>query len=131
MPPVKAILCPLIVGGLYLGYIFSESNGQDSSVSVETKVKVHETTGLIIDEGFELVAANCLGCHSGKLIAQNRASREGWKNLIRWMQKTQKLWDLGSNEDAILDYLEKNYAPEKSGRRAPLKNIQWHLLEER
>ena len=61
---------------------------------------------------------------------QNRATRDGWRNLIRWMQKTQKLWDLEENEERILDYLAKNYAPTEGGRRTPLKDIQWYFLTE-
>jgi hypothetical protein len=93
---------------------------------------VHVMTGLKVAEGFELVRANCTACHSGKLIAQNRATREGWQEMIRWMQATQGLWELGENEAAILDYLAANYAPEETGRRANLniEEIEWYLLEE-
>ena len=85
-------------------------------------------SGLIVDEGYELVRGTCSACHSIDLVTQNSATREGWKDLIVWMQKTQKLWDLGENEELILDYLEKNYAPKEQGRRAPLKNIEWYEL---
>ncbi|PCI93802.1 MAG: hypothetical protein COB15_15660 [Flavobacteriales bacterium] len=85
-------------------------------------------SGLIVDEHYELVKGTCSACHSIALVTQNSATREGWKELIVWMQKTQKLWDLGDNEALILDYLEKNYAPKKQGRRAPLKNIEWYEL---
>lgn len=91
---------------------------------------IHVKTGLIVDDGFNQVKATCLACHSAKLVTQNRADREGWKKMIRWMQETQNLWDLGQNEDIILDYLAKNYAPEDKGRRAPLKNIEWYTLED-
>jgi len=87
-------------------------------------------TGLIADEGWEMVRANCTACHSAKLITQNRQTRDGWKELIAWMQETQGLWDLGKNEELILDYLAKNYAPGDKGRRANLKNIQWYVLKE-
>lgn len=85
-------------------------------------------SGLIIDEHYELVNGTCSACHSINLVTQNSATREGWKELIVWMQKTQKLWDLGENEILILDYLEKNYAPKEQGRRAPLKDIDWYEL---
>ncbi len=91
---------------------------------------IHVSSGLVVKEGFEVVVVNCVPCHSGKLIAQNRATRDGWRNLIRRMQKTQKLWDLGENEDRIFDYLANNYAPTEGGRRAPLKDIQWYFLAE-
>ncbi len=85
-------------------------------------------SGLIVDDNYELVNGTCSACHSIDLVTQNRATREGWKDLIVWMQQTQKLWDLGDNEALILDYLEKNYAPKQQGRRAPLKDIEWYEL---
>lgn len=89
---------------------------------------IHLATGLIVDDGFIQVKASCTSCHSGNLITQNRQTRDGWENLIRWMQETQSLWDLGPNEPLILDYLAKNYAPENVGRRANLTNIEWYDL---
>ncbi len=93
---------------------------------------IHLATGLRVAEGFEVVRANCTGCHSGKLIAQNRATRDGWQEMIRWMQRTQGLWQLGENEAAILDYLAANYAPREIGRRANLdvESIEWYILKE-
>lgn len=91
---------------------------------------IHVASGLIVADGFELVKRNCLGCHSGKLISQNRMTRDRWLETIRWMQETQKLWDLGTNEAGILDYLETNYAPKDEGRRPQLANVEWYILEE-
>lgn len=101
-------------------------------VSESEKIEegVHVATGLIADEGLNAVIAHCTGCHSSKLIIQNRATREDWVSLIRWMQETQNLWDLGENEEVIVSYLSKNYAPEGHGRRAPLLDIDWYELEE-
>lgn len=82
----------------------------------------------IEDEHKLLVVANCTGCHSGKLVTQNRATREGWTNMIRWMQRTQNLKDLGADEQKILDYLTKNYAPAEQGRRAGLVVEEWYKL---
>lgn len=90
---------------------------------------IDQATGLRVDSTLPLVIGNCTGCHSAKLITQNKATREGWKSMIVWMQETQKLWDLGENEDAILDYLAKHYAPEQEGRRRNLQNIQWYDLQ--
>lgn len=100
------------------------------AVSVESLIEngIDVESGLIVDKHYELVKGTCSACHSVALVTQNRATREGWKDLIVWMQKTQKLWDLGGNEVLILDYLEKNYAPEEQGRRAPLKNVDWYEL---
>ena len=90
---------------------------------------VHVSTGLIANEGVMLVVQNCTSCHSSKMITQNRATKEGWRSMIKWMQQTQNLWDLGSNEEKIVNYLATNYPPQKKGRRVPLQNIEWYVLE--
>lgn len=90
---------------------------------------IHVATGLKDDVGLNVVIANCTGCHSAKMITQNRATREGWTSMIRWMQATQNLWSMGENEAIVLDYLSKNYSPEKKGRRANLQTAEWYELE--
>ncbi|MEL6124216.1 MAG: hypothetical protein AAFQ02_05180 [Bacteroidota bacterium] len=93
---------------------------------------VHLATGLAYDENFELVRAVCTSCHSSQLIIQNRATREGWQDMIRWMQATQGLPDLGTAEPKVLDYLATHYAPKDMGRRSPLdaEAIEWYVLEQ-
>ncbi len=90
---------------------------------------VHVTTGFIQGKHVELVIASCTGCHSSKLIIQNRATKDGWKGMIKWMQETQNLQDLGENEEKIVHYLATYYAPEEQGRRKPLQEIDWYDLE--
>ena len=77
----------------------------------------------------EVVIANCVHCHGHKIITQNAATREGWKDMIVWMQESQGLWPLGANEDKILDYLAEHFAPMNKGRRAPLTDIEWYELD--
>jgi len=79
-------------------------------------------TGFVIDEHWELVKSNCTGCHSAKIVTQTRAERETWLEMIRWMQRTQNLWQFPPQvETEILDYLASNYAPVRlRSRRAPL-----------
>ncbi len=91
---------------------------------------IHVRTGLKDDEGLMVVINNCTNCHSAKLVTQNRMNAERWNATIKWMQETQNLWNLGTNEEVIVNYLAKNYAPEKKGRRAPLTNIKWYELED-
>lgn len=91
---------------------------------------VHVATGLVAGEGLNAVIAHCTGCHSAQLVTQNRFDREGWIRVIRWMQETQNLWDLGENEELIVSYLAKNYAPQRKGRRVPLTDIKWYELKE-
>jgi mono/diheme cytochrome c family protein len=84
---------------------------------------------LAIDADWELVYANCAGCHSIRLVTSQRGDRDTWLRLIRWMQETQNLWQFAPEvEDRILDYLARNYAPEGWSRRAPLPE---HLLPPR
>lgn len=78
-------------------------------------------SGLIVDHDWTLVYANCSGCHSTRLVAQNRMNAAGWLETIRWMQKKHNLWDLGENESRIVTYLEKHYgATGLPPRRKPL-----------
>lgn len=104
--------------------------------AIEDRIEngVHVQTGLLDGEGLNLVIAHCTACHSAQLVTQNRADREGWKKMIVWMQETQNLWDLGTQEETILNYLAKNYAPEEvefaKFRRAPLGDVEWYELKE-
>ncbi len=86
-------------------------------------LQLDRETNLVIDDRLALVKANCTACHSSKLILQSHLTRDGWRQKIRWMQRTQKLWDLGQSEPVVLDYLAKYYGPEDrafDGRRLPL-----------
>ena len=90
---------------------------------------IHLRTGFAEGEGLMVVVNNCTNCHSAKLVTQNRMSIDGWRATIKWMQETQNLWDLGKNEDIIINYLATYYAPESKGRRQNLNNIEWYELK--
>ena len=92
---------------------------------------IHQPTGLAAVGDYQLVMANCISCHSANLITENRMTAEGWRNTIKWMQETQKLWDLGPNTEKIVAYLANNYAPTEIGRRKNLKleSDDWYVLE--
>jgi len=126
-----ALLTAFMVLSVFVKCSSGGGNGEESdSLSVAPGAINFSYEGLKEGEGRETVVANCTACHSDKLIVQNRATREGWQNMIRWMQETQRLWDLGENEKVILDYLEANYAPEETNaRRKNLENIEWYELE--
>lgn len=91
---------------------------------------IHVRTGLIEAEGLMSVVNNCTNCHSAKLVTQNRMDRERWISTIRWMQETQNLWDLGDQENVIINYLITNYPAAKKGRRSLLSEIEWYELED-
>ena len=110
---------------------FKESNEQETVPMVESdKIEngIHLRTGLVDGEGLMAVVNNCTNCHSAKLVIQNRMNRERWVETIRWMQKTQNLWDLGDQEEIIVNYLVANYPALRKGRRANLDNIEWYEL---
>ena len=86
------------------------------------KVKYDKATGLKVAPGMDVVIANCTVCHSAKFITLQKGDRDTWLQMIRWMQKTQGLWEFDAKtEDTILTYLEKNYPPGKASRRPNLK----------
>ena len=91
---------------------------------------IHVRTGFVEAEGLMTVVNNCTNCHSAKLVIQNRMNKERWLATIRWMQETQNLWDLGPNEDIIVNYLVTNYPPSKKGRRETLANVEWYELKD-
>ncbi|WP_221390155.1 hypothetical protein [Dyadobacter sp. NIV53] len=128
-----------LIAGL-IGFVILASSftgkRSDNNIAVKTSVSFTDTlkkdaeTGMIVDKDLYMVKAQCTSCHSSKLIIQNRFTRDGWKQKIRWMQANHNLWDLGETEKQVLDYLEKYYAPTATlARRQPLKDIKWYKLE--
>lgn len=133
----------LVVNAVIAFMLFSEKDsdvetqGEEYStegfIQIEEKDIVdgiHVPTGLKNAEGLKAVVNNCTNCHSAKLVMQNRMTAERWAATIDWMQESQNLWDLGENEQVIIDYLVTNYPPERKGRRASLKDIEWYELED-
>lgn len=130
-----------LVGGNFIGDWFTLKKpvaqkiqrGSINDFEIDDRVVdgIHLETGLVYAEGFDLVRGTCTGCHSAKLVTQNRASKEGWEQMIRWMQETQGLWDLGKNEPKIINYLATHYAPEETGRRPniDISEIEWYILD--
>jgi hypothetical protein len=83
--------------------------------------EIDDATGLIVKPGWEMVRIHCGGCHSHALVTAQRADRQTWLDIIRWMQATQNLWQFDpATEIQILDYLADNYPPQSNRRRAPI-----------
>ena len=124
--------------GIFIGSFINSSttdpHQQDSTLHDEYKGDIvngiHVPTGLKDDDGLMTVVAHCTACHSAQLIIQNRMNKERWNATIRWMQDTQNLWDLGDNQEVIVDYLIKNYPLQKKGRRENLDPVEWYELSE-
>lgn len=114
---------------------FNSENKTVSAVPLEVDEDlivdgIHIRTGLVDDQGLMVVVNNCTNCHSAKLVTQNRMNAERWNSTIKWMQETQNLWDLGKNQEIIVNYLVKNYPPKAKGRRMALSGIEWYELED-
>jgi len=78
-------------------------------------------TGFKMTGDWETVRANCIACHSPKLVTQQRGTAAQWLNIIRWMQATQNLATFDpETERKIITYLAENYAPGEDRRRAPI-----------
>lgn len=91
------------------------------AIAQEAAEEIDEATGLVIAPGWEQVRAHCGGCHSHRLVTAQRADRQTWLDMIRWMQATQNLWQFEpATEQAVLDYLAANYPPQPNRRRAPI-----------
>lgn len=87
----------------------------------DAKNDIDSQTGLIKSPGWLHVRAHCGGCHSHALVTSQRADRQTWLDMIRWMQATQNLWQLAPDVEAeMLDYLAQAYAPVPNRRRAPI-----------
>ncbi|MDZ7768699.1 MAG: hypothetical protein U5K38_06320 [Woeseiaceae bacterium] len=68
--------------------------------------EIDENTGLVRAPGWEQVRIHCGGCHSHALVTAQRADRQTWLDIIRWMQATQNLWQFdAATEESILDDL--------------------------
>lgn len=132
----------IITGGLLVLYSinpdvlnFKQETNTIASITVEEdedKIEngIHLRTGLVDAEGLMTVVNNCTNCHSSKLVIQNRMNEERWNTTIKWMQETQNLWDLGKNQEVIVNYLVTNYPPLDVGRRATLTTINWYDLKD-
>lgn len=108
----------------------SDTETLSKVVDDEDKIEngIHIRTGFIDDVGLMTVVNNCTNCHSSKLVIQNKMNADSWNATIKWMQKTQNLWELGDNQKVIVDYLVKNYPPIDKGRREGLTKIDWYEL---
>lgn len=122
----------LIVSSVHFFSDKSPEQVQDPKQEPDNEIVdgIHLRTGLKEGAGLSTVITHCTACHSAQLIIQNRMNKERWNATIRWMQETQNLWDLGANQDVIVDYLVKNYPVYSKGRRENLKNIEWYDLSD-
>ena len=54
-------------------------------------------------------------------MTAQRGNEDFWRDTIRWMQRTQNLWQIPEAQEAqILSYLAEHYSESDWGRRPPL-----------
>ena len=85
------------------------------------EMPIDPVTGFKVSGDWQLVRAHCTGCHSAKLITQQRGTAQQWLSMIRWMQKKQNLWQFDADtERRIIAYLSEHYPPDEARRRAAI-----------
>ena len=69
--------------------------------------------GLPPGTGRDLVISTCSACHSIRLVAQQRLSREVWDETLDWMVSEQGMPRLGTRDrQLILRYLSTHLNPD-------------------
>ena len=102
-----------LLAGIVAGMAFSYALAADPELD--------PATGLRMKGDWQLVRANCVACHSARLITQQSGTEAHWLSLIRWMQKKQNLWQFEpETEKKIIGYLAANYPPQADRRRASI-----------
>ena len=77
-------------------------------VAQADEIELDPATGFRMTGDWQLVRANCVPCHSSKLVTQQRGSAEQWLTMIRWMQKKQNLWQFDPDTEQIIGDDEAN-----------------------
>ena len=116
-----------ITAVLFAGLLFAACSTEEPPPAAApepvaaAKPQLDPLTGFRMTGDWELVRANCIACHSAKLITQQRGTSQQWLAMIRWMQKKQNLWQFDpAIEEKIITYLADNYPPSDAQRRAAL-----------
>ncbi|MEL7538242.1 MAG: hypothetical protein AAFZ58_07840 [Pseudomonadota bacterium] len=92
--------------------------------ALAAELPIDERTGLVIDEGWVLVNGHCGACHSHRLVTAQRGDEAFWTKTIRWMQRTQNLWQIPDHQEQIIvRYLAKHYNETEWGRRPALSPV--------
>jgi cytochrome c5 len=123
MRRLTAIAAALLVGACTQDEQAAVEPVMETTAEAETPAEpdLDPATGLKMAGDWQIVRANCVACHSARLITQQRGSAQQWLTMIRWMQEKQNLWQFDPvTEDKIIGYLAEHYPPGRSQRRAAL-----------
>lgn len=82
---------------------------------------VSKASCLIEAKNSDLLFANCLRCHSDKLICQQSLSKKDWDKTLLWMEEKHNL-EFASKKirENILAYLEKYYGIKNQHNKHPM-----------
>jgi hypothetical protein len=90
----------------------ASENTENHPPTRKSKKASHTIMGLEQAPGVEYLIANCIGCHSPRLIASHHLSRKCWEETMATMNQKHGLWQLSpEKKNKILDYLAKNQGP--------------------
>ncbi|HSG97855.1 MAG TPA: hypothetical protein VLA11_07675 [Woeseiaceae bacterium] len=123
MRRLAAIVAALLLGACTQEEPSAIEPGMEAAALAESPAEpeLDPATGLKMAGDWQIVRANCVACHSARLITQQRGSAQQWLTMIRWMQKKQNLWQFDPvTEEKIVGYLAEYYPPGNSQRRAAL-----------
>lgn len=123
----RTAIAALLTAGLLVAACSKEqpASAPEPEPTPETVVaaepQLDPATGFKMTGDWEIVRANCVACHSAKLVTQQRGTPQQWLTMIRWMQAKQNLWQFDPvTEEKIITYLAENYPPSDAQRRAAL-----------
>ncbi|MCH2373136.1 MAG: hypothetical protein MK538_03070 [Planctomycetes bacterium] len=118
---VASVLTTLVCAGCDgKAPVDSHSTTGDSKVA-PGELETDAATGLIIDDGWEVVRNSCVACHSAKQFLRQRGTRQTWYEIVRWMEEKEGLGMLPADQESkILDYLTRHHGPVGVYRRAPI-----------
>lgn len=84
-----------------------------ASAALTTPAAAEEFGGFPPGRGQAEAFATCTACHSTAIVRQQRQTREGWDEIITWMQDEKGMWQLEPPmRELILNYLAEHYNPD-------------------
>ncbi len=116
-----AIAATVLLGACSKGGPAPEPTATPETRPEATEPALDPATGLVMAQDWEIVRANCIPCHSAKLITQQRGTAEQWQAMNPWKQAKQNLRTFEHKTDTrIIAYLATNYPPDAARRRAAI-----------
>ncbi|GER06421.1 hypothetical protein GCM10007972_01330 [Iodidimonas muriae] len=108
----------LIIGLWACFFAAAPASAQEPQKTDDEMDMPPDMAAMVAGEGRETSYYLCSGCHSTKLVTQQRLSRDRWAYLLDWMTKEQGMAELDAeSRTIILDYLSTAYGPSTTQRK--------------